>query len=70
MLSIAAACTHDAVRALQIAGIADGQMRLTQSAAALLEIALDHQAAQDYGTSATGDEILRWMIGALTSPPP
>ena len=63
-LAVAAATSHDAVSALNRAGVRDGQLLLARAAAALLEIAQDHPTAADYGPSATAEELLHWIIGA------
>lgn len=40
-----------------------GQTRLVRAAHALLEIASDYQAAEDYGAITSAEEMLLWLTG-------
>jgi hypothetical protein len=62
-LALAAQFAWDAQETAMRIKLTGGQMGLIRAAATLLEIATDHQCAQDYGPTATADEVLRCVLG-------
>lgn len=68
-LHVLAAVAHDAVTALERAGVTDGQLRLVQCCAHIAETALDHDAAADYGSVDVGNYLIMLLMGHKAGTP-